>query len=90
MLAIHKFGEFEEAPKKTYVSYRRKKQFAMIGPATNSRIELGLNVKSLTASERLQELPAGQMCNFKVKLSAVSEVDQELIVWIKAAYDAAG
>ncbi len=90
MREIHKFGDFEEAPKKTYVSYRRKKQFAMIGPATNTRIEVGLNVKGLSASDRLQELPAGQMCNFKVKLSAVSKVDQELIVWIKAAYDAAG
>lgn len=90
MHAIDKFGAFEAAPKKTYVSYRRKKQFAMIGPATNTRIELGLNVKSLPVSERLQELPAGQMCNFKVKISQIEEVNQELLDWIKAAYDAAG
>ena len=90
LLELNKFGAFEAAPKKTYVSYRRKKQFAMIGPATNTRIELGLNVKSLAASERLQELPAGQMCNFKVKLTDITEVDKELISWIKAAYDSAG
>ena len=67
----------------------------MIGPATNTRVELGLNAKSLNAkslnaSERLQELPAGQMCNYKVKLTGTSEVDNALIAGIKSAYDAAG
>lgn len=90
LTAIRKFGDFEEAPKKTYVSYRRKKQFAMIGPATNSRVEVGLNMKGLKATDRLQELPSGQMCNYKVKLTDAKEVDAELVSWIKAAYDAAG
>jgi hypothetical protein len=90
MVAIREFGDFEEAPKKTYVSYRRKKQFAMIGPATNTRVEVGLNMRRVTATERLQELPPGQMCNYKVKLTDVKEVDAELIAWIKTAYEAAG
>jgi len=90
MQAIRKFGTFEEAPKKTYVSYRRKKQFAMIGPATNTRVEVGLNMKGVKATDRLQELPAGQMCNYKVKLTDAKEVDAELIAWIKTAYEAAG
>ena len=89
MVAMRKFGGFEQAPKKTYVSYRRKKQFAMIGPATNTRVEVGLNVKGLKTTDRLQELPAGQMCNFKVKLTDATEVDAELIDWIRTAYDAA-
>ena len=90
IVAIRKFGDFEEAPKKTYVSYRRKKQFVMIGPATNTRVEVGLNVKGLKAADRLQELPAGQMCNYKVRLADAREVDAELIAWIKLAYEAAG
>jgi predicted transport protein len=88
--AIRKFGTFEEAPKKTYVSYRRKKQFAMIGPATKTRVEVGLNMKGVEATDRLQQLPAGQMCNYKVKLTDAKEVDAELIAWIKTAYEAAG
>jgi len=90
MVAIRKFGDFEEAPKKTYVSYRRKKQFAMIGPATNTRVDVGLNVKDLKASDRLLEQPAGRMCNYIVRLTDVKEADAELIAWIKSAYEAAG
>jgi len=90
LVVIRKLGDFEEAPKKTYVSYRRKKQFAMIGPATNTRVEVGLNVKGLRANDRLKELPAGQMCNYKVALTEAKDVDTELIGWIKKAYEAAG
>lgn len=87
---LRNLGSFEEAPKKTYVSYRRKKQFAMIGPATNTRVEVGLNMKGVKATERLQELPAGQMCNYRVKLTDPNQVDAELMGWIRAAYETAG
>jgi len=88
--AISKLGPFEVAPKKSYVSLRRKKQFATLGPATKDQIELGLNAKSLAASPRLKALPAGGMCQYSVRLSKVSEVDTELMGWVRAAYDAAG
>jgi hypothetical protein len=90
LAAIRKLGDFDEAPKKTYVSYRRKKQFAMIGPATNTRVEVGLNAKGLKGTDRLHEVPDGQMCNYKVKVSNANEVDAELIEWIKTAFAAAG
>jgi hypothetical protein len=83
-------GVFEAAPKKSYISYRRKKQFAMIGPATNTRVELGLNIKSLDASPRLEALSAGQMCSFRVRLTEAAQVDDEVLGWVRAAYDAAG
>jgi hypothetical protein len=90
MAAIDKFGPFEIAPKKNYVSLRRKKQFAMIGPATKSRVEVGINLKGLRPTTRLIEMPAGGMCQYKVNVTAVGEVDKELITWIKQAYDSAG
>jgi predicted transport protein len=90
LAAVKQFGAFEEAPKKTYVSYRRKKQFAMVGPATNTRVEVGLNVKGLTGSPRLIDQGAGKMCNYVVKVTDAQEVDAELLGWIKAAYDSAG
>lgn len=90
MAAIGKFGEFEVAPKKTYLSLRRKKQFAMIGPATNTQVEVGLNVKGLAPTDRLVALPPKGMCDYKVRLAAATEVDRELLGWLRAAFDAAG
>ena len=90
MNAIHNFGEFELAPKKGYVSLRRKKQFAMIGPATKGQVEVGLNAKGLPNAERLTVVPAGGMCNYKIRLTDPAEVDEELIGWLKQAYEAAG
>jgi len=90
MKHIVKFGEFEIAPKKGYVSLRRKKQFAMIGPKTNTRFEVGINIKGLKKSARLLEQPSGSMCNYVVPLTDAKEVDAELIAWIKSAYEGAG
>lgn len=65
MDAVQVLGEFSIAPKKGYLSLRRKRQFAMIGPGTKGRLELGLNMKGLAPNERLIEQPAGGMCQYK-------------------------
>lgn len=89
MAAINKLGDFEVAPKKGYISLRRSKQFAMIGPATNTRIEVGLNVKDLESTTRLLATPPKSMCQHKVNITDVKEVDDELIDWLRRAYNAA-
>jgi hypothetical protein len=90
MSAVRAFGPFEVAPKKGYISLRRKKPFAMIGPATTTRVEVGLNMKGVGATTRLLALPPGGMCQYKVKVTDVSEVDRELIAWVRRAYESAG
>ena len=87
---VDRFGDYESAPKKAYVSLRRRKQFAMVGPATKTQVEVGLNVKDLPAHARLKALPAGGMCSYAVRLSDATEVDADLTRWLRAAYDAAG
>jgi hypothetical protein len=90
MQEIAQLGAFEIAPKKGYLSLRRKKQFAMIGPATQTRIEVGLNMQGVDATARLAKMPSGGMCTYKVKVTDATEVDAELIAWITQAYESAG
>jgi hypothetical protein len=90
MAAIAKLGPFEIAPKKGYVSLRRKKQFATVGPGTRTRVDVGLNMKDVPATERLIGLPAGGMCQYRVSLTDAKEVDRELLAWIGQAFESAG
>ena len=90
MQAIAKFGDFEIAPKKGYVSLRRKKQFAMLGPKTNERFELGLNLKEDIKDARVKAQAPGGMCQYIVPLSEAKEVDAKIVSYVKRAYDAAG
>ncbi|HET7145259.1 MAG TPA: DUF5655 domain-containing protein [Anaerolineales bacterium] len=90
MKEVNKFGGFEIVPKKGYVSLRRKKQFAMVGPKTNTRFEVGINANDFRKNARLLEQPKGSMCNYIVNVSDVKEVDSELVAWIRSAFDGAG
>ena len=90
MAAVEGFGEFEIAPKKGYLSLRRKKQFAMVGPGTKGRLEVGLNMKGVPATERLIAQAPGGMCQYKVFLTDAKEVDAELKGWLRTAYESAG
>lgn len=90
MSAVSTFGEFEIAPKKTYLSLRRKRQFAMVGPASKTRVEVGLNMKGVEPTDRLIQQPPGGMCNYKVNVTSNDQVDDELIGWIHQAFDSAG
>jgi hypothetical protein len=90
MRAIAKFGEHEITPKKGYVSLRRKKQFAKLGPKTNERFELGLNLKDDIKDTRVKPVPPGGMCQYIVPLTSAEEIDDKLIGYVKRAYDAAG
>jgi len=81
-------SDVEIAPKKASVSLRRKKQFALVVPATKTRIDLGLALKGEAAAGRLETYNA--MCSHRVRLETEADVDAEVKAWIKEAYSRAG
>ncbi len=89
--AINTFGDdITRTPKKDSVSMIRKRQFALIKPATKTRIDLGLKLKDKPETERLGSSgPFGTMCTHRVQLTSPNQVDDELIAWIKEAYEKA-
>jgi hypothetical protein len=82
---VQGFGDdVEVAPKKASVSLRRRKQFALLTPASRSRIDVGLNLRGEPSTARLRE--AGGMCTHKVSVADIAEVDEELVSLLRRAY----
>ena len=92
MAEVKKFGnDIEVAPKKAYVSLRRKKQFAIIQPSTKDRLDIGLNIKGVAPSGNV--IAAGSwnaMCTHRIKAEDEKVINKVLIEWIKKSYDQAG
>lgn len=88
---IMKFGnDVVLTPKKDSVSMIRKRQFALVKPATKTRIDLGLKLKDKPTTERLGNSgPFGSMCTHRVQLTTIEEVDSQLIDWLREAYEKA-
>jgi predicted transport protein len=87
---VIKFGaDVEIAPKNSYVSLRRNVQFAMLTPATKVRFEVALKLKNQEPNGILEALPKNGMCTHRIKLSSVEDISNEVIGWLKAAYDKA-
>ena len=75
-------------PKKGTVSIIRKRQLALIKPATKTRIDLGLKLVGKELTSRLENSgPFGTMCTHRVQISSIDQIDNELIGWLKEAYE---
>ena len=88
--ALQKFGtDVEVSPKKAYVSLRRGKQFAIIQPSTATRVDVGITLKDHAPAGRLEASGSfNAMVSHRVRVSNPTEVNKELLGWLKAAYDA--
>ena len=88
---VQSFGkDVEVSPKKTYVSLRRNKQFALIQPSTKTRVDVGINLKGQPAKGRLEDSGSfNAMVSHRVRITDVKDVNTELKTWLRQAYDAA-
>jgi len=86
---VRAFGDdVEIAPKKTYVSLRRKKQFGLIQPSTASRIDVGINLKGVRPQDRLEASGSfNAMVSHRVRLERIDQVDEQLRAWLRQAYE---
>lgn len=91
LAVVSAFGpDVEIAPKKTYVSLRRSKQFAIVQASTRTRVDLGLNLKGTDSTERLEGGTVfSGMCTHRIRLSDPAEVDDQVRGWLRQAYDQA-
>jgi hypothetical protein len=79
--------DVEIAPKKSYVSLRRNKQFAIVQPSTRTRIDLGINLKSEPAAGRLEKSGSfNAMVSHRVRLEKPADVDREVKAWLRKAW----
>ncbi len=85
------FGaDIEWAPKKTYMSVRRNKQFALLQPSTKTRLDVGIKLKGEAPQGRLEASGSfNSMVSHRVRIEESSQVDDELIAWLRNAYEKA-
>ena len=78
------------APTRSYISLtRRGKKFAILDPATADRFDVGLKLKGVAPAGRLEA--AGNwnnMVTHRVRLSSPETADDELVGWLRQAYEA--
>ena len=87
MEAVHRLGsDVEIAPKKGYLSLRRRKQFAMLRPAAK-HIDVGLILPGRPVTDRLESAATfNALFTHRVRVRSTADVDDELVGWLTDAY----
>ncbi len=88
---VKKFGDVDVSPKKAYVSLRHAKQFAILQPSTATRLDVGIKLKGVAPKGRLESSGSfNSMVTHRVRVETAKDVDKQLVVWLRHAYDDAG
>jgi hypothetical protein len=81
-------GEVVIQTRKTYVSLvTPRRTFARIQPTTKQRVDLGLRLEGLQPGGRLQPSKIHETMPLQIGLTALDEVDSEVLGWLQQAHD---
>lgn len=87
---VEGLGGVEFAPKKGYVSLRRSKQFGLLQPSTKDRLDIGLALKGVEPSGRLEAAGSwNAMVSHRVRIGSADEIDAEVLGWLREAWERA-
>ena len=84
----------ETCPCKTIVPIYRKHVFAQLKPTTRTRVDLALALGAgVPFTDRLLDtggLKKKDRLTHRIGITSVSEIDDEVVRWLRAAYEAGG
>jgi Domain of unknown function (DUF5655)/Domain of unknown function (DUF4287) len=80
-------ADVEVSPKKTSISIRRNKQFALIEVPSAKRVRVGFNHKAFEPTDRLKRTTG--MCTHTVDLTSLDDIDTDFGQWLRIAYESA-
>ncbi len=89
-LAMALGNDVTATPCKTFIPVRRRRVFAQIKPATNTRIDLGLALGTTKAGGRLIDtggLAKGDRITHRIAIASAADIDGDVKRWLKTAYD---
>jgi hypothetical protein len=67
----------------------RGKKFAILQPSTAERFYIGLKLKSVAPSDRLEAAGSwNNMVTHRIRISDPKQIDEEVVAWLRQAYDA--
>ncbi len=77
------------APTNTYIGLLRgRTKFAVVQPTTD-RFDIGIKLKGVAPAGRLEASGAwNNMVTHRVRVTDPQQIDQEVLAWLKKAYDA--
>ena len=86
--AVAGFGEVVVQARKTYISLvSPRRTFARLQPTTKTRLDLGLRLEGQKPEGRLQPSTIHETMGLQISLTSVEQVDDEVLRWLRRAYD---
>ena len=79
------------SPGKTIIPFYRSHVFAQVKPTTQTRVDLGLCLRGVQPTGRLVRTGGeakGDRITHRIGLTSVTEIDREVLDWLKRAYEA--